>query len=194
MKKRAEDDKPTFFDTASKFRSWLRKNHSRSTELLVGFHKVGTGRKTLTHPEAVDQALCFGWIDGVCRRHGAGSYTIRFSPRRPRSIWSLVNIRNVKRLIRSGAMHASGLKVFNERDRKRQGLYSFENRPKVFDRTSLRAFKANAKAWSSFNRQPPGYRRLMVFYVMSAKKEETRAKRLLRLIDHSARDERVPLM
>ena len=176
---------PKFFPTQKHFRQWLEKNHDRVTELVVGFHKKSAGRKSITYAQALDEALCFGWIDGVRKRLEDTSYTIRFTPRKPRSIWSLINVRHVERLKESGQMHESGLRVFNMRDEKRTGIYSFENEPKEFSKEYLSRFQRNPKAWDFFKTQPPGYRRLMTFWVMSAKKNETQLRRLNQLIEHS---------
>src|SRR5918912_3317140 len=119
--------KPRFFSSQEQFRRWLEQNHASAKELLVGFHKKGSGKKSITYAEALDEALCFGWIDGVRRNFNETSYTIRFTPRRPRSIWSLVNVRHVERLQKEGRMHAAGLDAYAQRDPKRTGIYSFEN-------------------------------------------------------------------
>ena len=170
--------KPLFFDDAAAFRRWLEKNHAKETELLVGFLKKKPGRTSLTYFEALDEALCFGWIDGVSRSLDADRWYQRFSPRKPKSIWSLVNVRKVEPSRRPGRMAPAGRKAFEARDEKRTGLYSFEQgkRP-TFDR-AVPAFRAKPGAWAFFQAQPPGYRRLATFWVMSAKKPETRQRRL----------------
>ncbi|HEY2961325.1 MAG TPA: YdeI/OmpD-associated family protein [Pyrinomonadaceae bacterium] len=186
--------KPKFFTSQEQFRQWLEKNHSSATELLVGFHKKGSGKKSITYPEALDEALCFGWIDGVRRNLDETSYTIRFTPRKPRSIWSLVNVRHVERLQKDGRMHAAGLATFAQRDPKRTGIYSFENRPRELSPDYQNEFGKNKTAWQFFESQPPGYKRTVSFWVMGAKREETRIRRLQQLIASSARGERVGII
>jgi uncharacterized protein YdeI (YjbR/CyaY-like superfamily) len=177
--------KPRFFSAPAQFRQWLERNHARETELLVGFHRKASGKKSVTYNEALDEALCFGWIDGVRKSLDETSYTIRFTPRKARSIWSNVNVNHVERLIKEGRMQAAGLEVYARRDPKRTGIYSFENRPREFAPEYEKQFRANKTAWKFFEQQPPGYKRLMIFWVMSAKKEETQRSRLERLIEKS---------
>ena len=188
--------KPTFFATPADFRKWFEENHDTAAELLVGFYKKGSGKPSISWPESVDEALCFGWIDGVRRSVDAESYSIRFTPRRPRSIWSNVNTKRVAELIKQGRMHARGLEAFKARDPKRSGIYAFEQRQKdqELDPALEAKIRKNKKAWTFFQAQPPGYRRLMSVYVMSAKKEETRLRRLARLIDDSAAGRRVGIL
>jgi uncharacterized protein YdeI (YjbR/CyaY-like superfamily) len=187
--------KPTFFPKPADFRKWLKKNHDKETELLVGFYKVGSGKPSITWPESVDQALCFGWIDGVRRTIDEHSYTIRFTPRKPRSIWSAVNVKKVKALLDAGLMEPAGLKAWQARDPKKTAIYSFEQRDEaVFDSAFEKQFKANGKAWKFFQAQPPGYRRTVTFWVMNAKQEATRQRRLARLIEVSAAGERIDFM
>ena len=192
--------KPKFFSSQEKFREWLEKNHDRENELLLGFHKKDSGRKSITYPEALDEALCFGWIDGVRRRLDEISYTIRFTPRKPRSIWSNVNVRHVERLQKAGRMAEPGLKAYALRDPKRTGIYAFENRPREFSPAYEKKFRANKAAWEFFQKEPPSLRRTCIFWVMSAKKEETRLRRLQNLIDSAAKgirrgtfDDKVPI-
>jgi uncharacterized protein YdeI (YjbR/CyaY-like superfamily) len=184
--------KPTFFPRASSFRQWLQRHHATARELLVGFYKVGSGTPSITYPEALDAALCFGWIDGVRTARDATSYTIRFTPRRRDSVWSVVNLRHVRRLTAAGLMAPAGLRTFRERDRARSGLYSFENRPRALAPAYARTFKANRRAWAWFEAQAPWYRRTMAFWVMSAKQEQTRLRRLAALIASSAKGSKVP--
>ena len=179
--------KPRFFASQPDFHDWLEKNHDKETELLVGFHKKDSGKPSITYPEALDEALCFGWIDGVRRSLGDDSYTIRFSPRKPKSIWSNVNVRHVERLKKLGRMAAPGLKAYERRDPKRTGVYAFENVPRELAPAYEKKFRANKKAWQFWEQQPPGYRRLLSFYVMGAKQEETRLRRLQLLINSSAK-------
>jgi uncharacterized protein YdeI (YjbR/CyaY-like superfamily) len=185
---------PKFFTHAPLFRKWLENNHDRSNELLVGFHKKDSGKKSMTYPEALDEALCFGWIDGVRKSIDASSYTIRFTPRKPRSIWSLVNIKHVERLKAQNRMKPAGLAAFAIRDPKRSGIYSFERVTSELTPEFVKKFSANKKAWKFFEEQPPGYRKIAAFYVMSAKKEETRRRRLDQLIALSAKLTRLGLI
>jgi uncharacterized protein YdeI (YjbR/CyaY-like superfamily) len=178
---------PTFFATPADFRAWFEEHHAAESELLVGFYKKGSGRPSITWPESVDEALCFGWIDGVRRSLGDEAYTIRFTPRKRRSIWSVVNVRRARELIEEGRMRPAGLAAFEARTEERSGVYSFEQKDQVaFDEAQARRFQADAKAWEFFQAQPPWYRRTATWWVISAKKEETRAKRLATLIEDSA--------
>jgi uncharacterized protein YdeI (YjbR/CyaY-like superfamily) len=186
-----EDMKPTFFETPDAFRKWLEKNRDKVSELLVGFHKKGSGKPSMTWPESVDQALCFGWIDGVRKRIDDVSYTIRFTPRRNTSIWSAINIRRATELQKLGQMHDAGLTAFERRRDNKSRIYSYENAPKTFAAADEKKFRANKKAWKFFNEQAPSYRRVVVYWVMSAKKEETHAARLVKLIEASAEGRRL---
>jgi uncharacterized protein YdeI (YjbR/CyaY-like superfamily) len=177
---------PTFFPTPADFRRWLQKNHRTATELWVGFYKKATGRPSITWPEAVDEALCFGWIDGVRKSVDAESYTNRFTPRRKNSIWSAVNTRRVAELIRQRRMRAAGLKAFEARDPARTHRYISESEPAKLDARAAARFRANRAAWTFFESQPPGYRRAAIGYVMSAKQVATRERRLQTLIADSA--------
>ena len=183
--------KPLFFATQQKFRAWLEKNHDKETELLVGFYKKESGRPSMTWPESVDQALCFGWIDGVRKRIDEESYTIRFSRRRPTSIWSRINIGKVKALIAAGLMKPAGMRAFELRDPKKSEIYAFENRPRELAPELEKRLRANRKAWTFFETQPPGYKKLMSFWIMSAKRDETRESRLTKLIDASENEKRL---
>lgn len=184
---------PRFFATPAAFRAWLHANHARETELTVGFHRKGSGKPSITWPESVDEALCYGWIDGVRRSLDADSYTIRFTPRKPTSIWSNVNIAKVNALLQAGRMMPAGLAAWERRSAEKSGIYSFERQEAAaFDAASQRLFRRNALAWRYFQAQPPGYRRLATHWVVSAKRAETRERRLAILIDHSARGERLP--
>jgi uncharacterized protein YdeI (YjbR/CyaY-like superfamily) len=187
--------KPIFFATPSEFRRWLRAHHRTATEVLVGFYKKGSGRPSMTWPESVDEALCFGWIDGVRRAVDAERYTIRFTPRKAVSTWSLVNIRKAEALILARRMKPAGLRAFDARDAKKSGIYSFEQREHAtLDAAAEARFKANRAAWEFFQSQPPGYRKVVTFWVMSAKREETRARRLETLIADSAAGRRIGLL
>lgn len=176
---------PKFFATPAEWRAWLEKHHNREQELLVGFYKRGSGKPSITWPESVDAALCFGWIDGVRHRIDDVSYSIRFTPRKPRSIWSTVNTRRAAELISQGLMHPSGLKAFEARDEKRSGVYSFERQHIAFDPAQEKQFRANKDAWNFFKAKPPWYRRAATAWVVSAKRPETRSKRLAILIKDS---------
>jgi uncharacterized protein YdeI (YjbR/CyaY-like superfamily) len=149
----------TYFAEAAEFRRWLETNHDRATELVVGFYKKSSGRGGLTYAQALDEGLCFGWIDGVRRSDGPDGYTTRFTPRRPRSTWSLVNVRHAERLVAAGRMHAAGLAAFAARSAANTGTYSFENRPKALPSAFARTFRADKAAWAFWQKQPPGYRR-----------------------------------
>lgn len=183
---------PRFFRTGKAFRSWLAKNQTKSEGLLVGFHKVGSGKGGMTYGQALDEALCVGWIDGVRRGIDDDSYMQRFTPRRKGSIWSKINIAHVERLKKAEQMTAAGLAAYEKRTDKRSGVYSYENRPEKLDGASEKKFRANKRAWAFWEKQPPGYKRLNAWWVLSAKREETRANRLATLIEHSANGERLP--
>lgn len=178
--------KPHFFATPADWRKWLEANHERETEVLVGFHKKDSGRPSITWPESVDGALCFGWIDGVRRSIDASSYTIRFTPRRRRSIWSKVNVKRAEELIALGLMQPAGLRAFEARQQVRSGVYSFEQEAIGFGKNQEREFKKNKDAWRFFQSQAPWYRRTATYWVISAKREETKARRLKILIEDSS--------
>lgn len=181
----------TFFNSASEFRAWLEEHHQSVGEVWVGFHKKGTGEPGIAYAEALDEALCFGWIDGVRKSLGAAAYVIRFSPRKPHSTWSLVNIRRVEELSKLGRMHPSGLKAFEERSRERSGRYSYEARTRELDAAYEEEFRAHRIAWDFFQAQPPSYRRSANWWVMSARQEETRQRRLAALIEASEKGQRL---
>ena len=178
-----------FFKTPADWRKWLERNHDKVEELWVGFYKKDSGKPSLTWPESVDGALCFGWIDGVRKRIDEISYKIRFTPRRPKSIWSAINLKRVEELTKLGLMHESGLRIFQARDPKKSGQYSFEQeKPQQLDEAYEKKLRANKRAWKFFQAQPPWYQRTSSFWVMSAKQEETRLRRLAILIDDSAHE------
>ena len=178
---------PIFFETPAEFRAWLEEHHADEAELLVGFHKKGSGRPSMTWPESVDQALCFGWIDGVRRGIDEHSYTIRFTPRKTRSTWSVVNVKRAKELIEEGLMRSAGLAAFERRSEDRSGIYAYEQREEAkLDPAAEKEFRANQKAWAFFSDQAPSYRRTATHWVIRAKKEETRRRRLKALIEDSA--------
>lgn len=183
--------KPRFFRTPSAFRKWLEKNHDAKTELLVGFWKKGTGRPSMTWPESVDEALSFGWIDGIRRRIDDESYSIRFTPRKRGSTWSAINIRRVAELRELGRMHPAGERAFEARTEQNSRIYSYEKKPASLDPELEKRFRANREAWTYFSSQPPGYRRVAIHWVMSAKRESTRERRLATLIDDSAHGRRI---
>lgn len=182
---------PVFFRRQGQFRAWLARHHASAQELLVGFHRKGSGRQSITYPEALDEALCYGWIDAVRRRLDDTSYTIRFTPRKRGSNWSAVNIRHVERLKAEGRMTKAGLAVFNGRDKKK-APYSFENRSVTLDPGYLKRLKANAAAWKHFRSLPASMRRTIGFWIMSAKREATRERRLETLITCSAEGRMIP--
>lgn len=183
---------PIFFATLAQWRRWLLKNHATATELLVGFHKRHTSTPCITWPESVDGALAFGWIDGVRRRIDDDTYSIRFTPRKAGSTWSLVNVRRVEALRAAGAMHAAGEAVFARRSEAKTGNYSYEQRPQELPAPYLVKLKKNKAAWAFFSTQAPWYRRTATHWVMSAKKEETRDRRFAQLEADSAQGLRVP--
>ena len=177
--------RPTFFATPDKWRAWLDTHHDTETELLVGFHKVASGKPSITYHQALDEALAYGWIDGR-RTGGETSYTIRFTPRRKGSIWSAVNKKRIAELKAEGRMHEAGLAEFANRDTAKEKLYSHENRDVRLDPAYEKAFRADKKAWADFEKRSPTYRRQATWWVMSAKQEATRDRRLRTLIADSA--------
>ena len=176
---------PTYFATAAAFRAWLEANHDSAAELLVGFRKKATGLASIDWPEARDQALCFGWIDGVRRSMGDDAYVIRFTPRRTGSLWSRVNIGRYEALKTAGLMTPAGERAFAE-GKERTNHYSYENELRSLKPEEEKQFRANAAAWNDFEQRSPSYRKMALFYVTSAKKPETRARRLATLIEDSA--------
>ena len=182
--------KPLFFKDPLDFRDWLEKNHATATELWVGYYKKGSGKGGMVYAQAVDQALCFGWIDGRVNSIDADRYMQRFTPRRTRSYWSAVNIRKAEALIAARQMAPPGLAAFRARGAAPPGRYSNENKDVAFDAAMVKRFKARRNAWEWFEGQPPGFRRLAAHWVTSAKREQTRQSRLALLIDCAARGER----
>lgn len=181
----AAPPKPHFFPSSAEFREWLSGNWATCTELCVGFYKKSFGKASITYPEAVDQALCFGWIDGVRRSISQHAYTVRFTPRKAKSKWSIVNIRRAEALCKAGLMHASGQRVF-EAPRNQSKTYSYEQRnPAKFTAAEENEFRAHPKAWKFFESRAPWYRRTATFWVVSAKRDETRKNRLETLIRDS---------
>src|SRR5258706_8466772 len=169
--------KPTFFPTPSDFRAWLEAHHDKFPELVVGFYKKDSGKPSITWPESVDAALCYGWIDGVRRRIDDVSYSIRFTPRKASSTWSTVNIKRVAELTRQGLIRPAGIQAFQARREERSSIYAFEQQSIQFESAQERRFRANRGAWKFFGSQPPWYRRTATWRVISAKREETREKR-----------------
>jgi uncharacterized protein YdeI (YjbR/CyaY-like superfamily) len=185
--------KPKFFPAPADWRAWLEKNHAATEELWVGFYKRDSGRPSITWPESVDCALCFGWIDGVRKSIDPVSYKIRFTPRKPRSVWSAINIKRVNELTKLKLMHPAGLTAFEKRDGDRSAIYAYEQRktaklPSAFEKQ----FRQSAEAWAFFQSRPPWYQRTSTYWVISGKKEETRMRRLARLIDCSSRKQNIP--
>ncbi len=167
-----------FFKTPENFRTWFEKNHLKKEELWVGFYKKDSGHKSITWPASVDQALCFGWIDGLRKSIDE----IRFTPRRKTSIWSNVNIKKIEELTAAGLMMPLGIKIFEERKEDKSGIYSFERKLITLDPAYEKIFKKNKQAWKWFSEQAPTYKKTVIWYVMSAKQEKTRLKRLDLLI------------
>ena len=184
----------TFFQSPSALREWFERNHDSASELLIGFHKKNSGRPSIALRKAQDEAICFGWIDGVAHGLDESSYTIRFTPRKPKSVWSAVNIKAAHELIASGRMTPAGLAEFEKRDEKRAKQYSYEREKPEFDAVSEKTFRASESAWDFFRAQPPGYQRLNTWWVMSAKTEQTRTKRLALLIRISGEGRRIDPM
>lgn len=183
---------PRFFATPAGFRAWLDANHDSARELVVGFHTKASGTPSMTWPESVDEALCYGWIDGVRRSLGPESYSIRFTPRQSRSIWSNVNVAKVQALLKAGRMMPAGIAAWEKRDPAKSGVYAFEREAAAFDAVTEQRFRRHRAAWRFFQDQPPGYRRLVTHWVVSAKRAETRERRLVALIACSTRRERLP--
>ena len=183
--------KPKFFRTTAYFRTWLEKNHATANELWVGFYKKDSGKPSITWPESVDQALCFGWIDGIRKRLDEISYQIRFTPRRRGSIWSAINIKRAKELVRQKQMRPTGLNAFAARIENKSGIYSYEQRSTELSEPYATLLKKNNAAWNFFDKQPPSYRKMIGWWIISAKKEETRMARLAKLISESAKGKRL---
>jgi uncharacterized protein YdeI (YjbR/CyaY-like superfamily) len=185
---------PKHFATPTAFRRWLERHHASERELWILFHKKASGKAGMTYREALDEALCFGWIDGRVKSIDGDSYMQRFTPRRPGSIWSNVNVRHIARLTAAGKMHPAGLTAFAARDEKKTGVYSFEKRPENFPADLEKIFRAKPTAWRFWQAQPPGYRRVITHWVISAKREETRQRRLTTLITESAAGRRIDFL
>lgn len=180
---------PVYFDSPAELDRWLEANHASARELWIGFYK-GDARR-LTYSQALDAALCWGWIDGVRKSVDPERWTIRFTPRKPRSVWSKVNIARARELIGSGAMRQPGLAAFEARTEDRSEIYSYEQAAEVVDSAELAPLRANANAWTFFQAQPPYYRRMAAWWIVSAKKPETRQRRVAQLIDACSRATRL---
>jgi len=178
-------NEPTFFRTQASFRKWLEKNHDKAKELLVGFYKVNSGKQSMTWSESVDEAICFGWIDGLRRSINQESYSIRFTLRKPGSIWSAINIKKVEDLSQKGLMHPSGMAAFEKREDKKSAIYSYEKAPENLSDDFSKKFKSNKKAWKFFESMAPSYQRSAIHWVMNAKQDGTKLKRLDELIKDS---------
>lgn len=183
--------KAVHFGSAKKFAAWLRENHAKTSELCVGFYKRSTGKSGISYAEALDEALCYGWIDGVRAAIDSESYKIRFTPRKGRSIWSRINVRHVERLKKAGRMTPAGLKAYAAREKQRTGIYSFEQKRAGFAARHRKSLRANEKAWAFFRSQAPWYQRTAGFWVSSAKQKETQERRLAKLIEDSANGRRL---
>jgi uncharacterized protein YdeI (YjbR/CyaY-like superfamily) len=180
--------KTLFFATPADFRSWLEKNHVTEKEASIGLYKRDCGKASITWPESVDAALCYGWIDGVRNSIDEISYRIRFTPRKPTSTWSSINVKRVSELTKLGLMHPAGVKAFKARKGDKTGIYAYEQRKSAkLSRDHEKQFRANQKAWKFFQSQPAWYRRTAIYRVISAKQEETRLRRLAQLIADSER-------
>jgi uncharacterized protein YdeI (YjbR/CyaY-like superfamily) len=182
---------PVYFQNQDEFRKWLEKNHKNETEIIVGYYKVGTGKPSLTWSQSVDQAICFGWIDGIRRSIDDERYSIRFTPRKLTSIWSNVNIKKVGELKKKGLMKKPGLDVYNNRKDSKSGIYSFEREITKLDSNFEGIFKANKTAWDFFVKQAPSYQKTRVYWIMSAKQETTKISRLHKLIMASEKQSRL---
>jgi uncharacterized protein YdeI (YjbR/CyaY-like superfamily) len=176
---------PVYFKNQNEFRKWLEENHDRADEIIVGYYKVGTNKHNMTWSQSVDQALCFGWIDGIRRSIDNEKYCIRFTPRKPASTWSKVNIKKVGDLRKKGLMKKPGLEVFNNRKKSKSGTYSFENKITRLDGSLEEIFIASKNAWTFFRKQAPSYQKTRIYWVMSAKQDTTRIARLTKLITAS---------
>jgi uncharacterized protein YdeI (YjbR/CyaY-like superfamily) len=182
-----------YFETAEAFRSWLAEHHATAKELWVGYHKKHTGRPSLDWPQSVDQALCFGWIDGIRKRVDDDRFVIPFTPRKPGSTWSAVNVKRVQELEAMGLVQPAGRAAFARRQADRSGIYSYENRPADLPEEYRARLRADDRAWAFWQAQPPGYRKTATWWVVSAKREETRQRRLEALVEECARGRRVGL-
>jgi uncharacterized protein YdeI (YjbR/CyaY-like superfamily) len=186
--------KPIFFPTQSDLRKWFEKNYKKEKELLAGYYKVSTGKPSITWSQSVDEAICFGWIDGIRRNVDEESYCIRFTPRNPKSNWSAINIKKAEELIKLGIMKPEGLALFNQRTDKNSKVYSYENPAVTLDKSYEKKFRTNKQAWKFFQSTAPSYQKTTTRWVMSAKQEETRLKRLNELISDCAAGKKIKAM
>lgn len=184
--------KPTYFATPAELRAWFEKHHETAAELHLGYFKKSSGKPSVTWPESVDQALCFGWIDGVRKGLDDARYMIRFTPRKPTSIWSAVNTRRVKELEAAGLMRPAGLRAFALRDEKRTAIYAYEREVASLPPDYTERLKSNRAAFEFYQEQPLGYRRISAYWVTTAKQEATRDRRFGLLLEHCARGRRIP--
>jgi uncharacterized protein YdeI (YjbR/CyaY-like superfamily) len=182
---------PIFFSNQSEFRKWLAKNYKKETELLVGYYKVDTGKPSMTWSQSVDQALCYGWIDGVRKSLDDESYCIRFTPRKQTSNWSAINIKKVEELVKQGLLQPAGLEAFNFRKEEKSNIYSFENTGKKLSDSLKKKFKANNVAWDFFAKQAHSYQKTMMHWIMSAKRDGTKLSRLEKVITESEKQKRI---
>ena len=181
----------TFFETQDEFRKWLESNYNKENELIVGFYKVNSGKPSMNWSQSVDQALCFGWIDGVRNSIDKESYSIRFTPRRITSNWSAINIKKIEDLTKAGLMKPAGLKAFSLRNENKSGIYSHENDTRFLESNYEMQFKENKKAWDFFMEQAPSYKKAIMRWIMSAQQEKTRQSRLEKTINESEQQKRV---
>jgi uncharacterized protein YdeI (YjbR/CyaY-like superfamily) len=182
-----------FFAKPIDFRAWLEENHDKSSELWVGYYKKGSGKPSITWPESVDEALCYGWIDGLRKSIDEDSYKIRFTPRKTTSIWSSVNIERVKELTSLGLMKDAGIQAFELRKENKSSIYAYEQKNEaILEEVHEKAFQANNEAWDYFQKQAAGYRKTAIWWIVSAKKEETKLSRLAKLIEDSAHKRTLP--
>ncbi len=181
----------TFFKTQDEFRKWLESHHEKETELLVGFYKVGSGKPSMNWSQSVDQALCFGWIDGIRKSIDKESYSIRFTPRRSSSNWSVINIKKIEELTKAGLMKPAGLKAFDLRKEDTSGIYDYENGAVLLDPDYEKQLKAHKMAWDFFMQQAPSYKKAIIRWIMSAKQDKTRQSRLEKVITESGEQKRV---
>ena len=181
----------TFFPTPLAFRKWLEKYHEKETEILVGFYKVNSGKASMTWSQSVDEALCFGWIDGVRKNIDDISYSIRFTPRKPKSIWSAVNIKKMNDLLERNLVHPAGLEAFNKRKEEKSRIYAYESETKKLAPGLEKKFKANKKAWQFFSAQAPSYQKTIIHWIMTAKQETTQLSRVTKVINESELQKRL---
>lgn len=188
--------KPKFFKTPDAFYKWLEKNHDEKDEQWVGYYKKATGKASITWPESVEQALCFGWIDGIRKTNDEESYKIRFTPRRKNSIWSTVNMKLMDKLMKEGRVQEAGMKAYENRKEDKSSIYSFEQRPEDIKLSPEfeKLFKKNKVAWKNFQAMAPGYKKTATWWVISAKREDTRLKRLNTLIEDSENDIKIKML